>query len=288
MINFLKYKYLYSLISLIAIGIGLYHLAVFGLKLSVDFTGGTIGEYELTQDITSDQIEKAFADGQLSNLNYQITGKKVTIKSSDFRQNQSEDFMRILKNLDDGVLELRFESLGPIMGKEMIAKTIAGLLISAALILLYIAYAFKDIKFGIAATLATLHDSIILIGTFSVLGAWAGVEIDALFVTALLTILSFSVHDTIVVFDRIREHQRKNKTKSLVEISNMALNETMVRSINNSLTIIFMLAALLILGGESIRWFTAALLVGTISGTYSSPFVATPLLVLSHRLFVRK
>ena len=146
----------------------------------------------------------------------------------------------------------------------------------------WVAIQFKSIKFGISATLATLHDSLILIGGFSLLGHFMNVEIDFLFVTAVLTILSFSVHDTIVVYDRIREKQRKYDPvigSDITKIANSALTETMVRSLNNSFTIIFMLLSLVLIGGDSVRWFAVALLIGTISGTYSSPFVAVPILV---------
>ena len=140
------------------------------------------------------------------------------------------------------------------------------------------AYQFKSIKFGISATLATLHDSLVLLGMFSLFGHFFGAEVDFLFVTAMLTILSFSVHDTIVVYDRIRESQKKF-SGNIYELANKALSETMVRSLNNSFTIMFMLIALILMGGETVKWFSVALLVGTISGTYSSPFVAVPILV---------
>ena len=128
-----------------------------------------------------------------------------------------------------------------------------------------------------------LHDTLMLIGGFSILGHFFGAEIDFLFVTAALTILSFSVHDTIVVFDRIREKQKKEGGE-LINVVNSAITETMNRSLNNSFTIIFMLLSLVLLGGDTIRWFAIALLIGTISGTYSSPFVAVPLLITWERL----
>jgi preprotein translocase subunit SecF len=131
----------------------------------------------------------------------------------------------------------------------------------------------------------------VLIGSFSILGHFFGAEVDFLFVTALLTILSFSVHDTIVVFDRIRE-MRKTDSRGISELADTAVSETMVRSINNSFTIIFMLLALILLGGETIRWFAVALLIGTFIGTYSSPFVAVSLLVtwdeISKKMSLRK
>jgi preprotein translocase subunit SecF len=133
-----------------------------------------------------------------------------------------------------------------------------------------------------------LHDSLVLLGTFSLLGHFMGVEVDTLFVTALLTILSFSVHDTIVVYDRIRELKKKHGYLEFEDIVNRAVVETMGRSINNSLTIIFMLLAMYLLGGDTTRWFIFALLVGTISGTYSSTFTAAPLLILWEKILSRR
>jgi preprotein translocase subunit SecF len=182
------------------------------------------------------------------------------------------------KNLDNQLEELRYENVGPSIGPDLIKKTFYAMIISAVLILFWVAIQFKSFKFGVSAVLAMFHDSLVLIGSFALLGHFFGAEVDFLFVTAALTILSFSVHDTIVVYDRIRESQKK-VGGSLYDLANKAVTETMVRSLNNSFTIIFMLAALLLLGGETIKWFAAALLIGTVSGTYSSPFVAVPLLV---------
>ena len=134
--------------------------------------------------------------------------------------------------------------------------------------------------YGVCALLAMFHDMLVLIGTFSLLGYFLHVEVDVLFVTAVLTILSFSVHDTIVVYDRIRELKRKERGLTYVETIDTAVTETLSRSLNNSLTIIFMLLALWLLGGDTIRWFVFALLIGTITGTYSSTFTAAPLLVI--------
>jgi preprotein translocase subunit SecF len=163
--------------------------------------------------------------------------------------------------------------------------------LASLLIAIYIIYQFKDRLFGICALLATVHDSLVILGTFSLLGHFFGIEVDTLFVTAVLTVLSFSVHDTIVVYDRIREKIRLSgvafsglSVPELESVVDSATNETLVRSLNNSLTVIFMLTALSILGGDSIRWFAAALLIGTISGSYSSPFVAGPLLIVFKRL----
>jgi preprotein translocase subunit SecF len=223
-----------------------------GFKIGIDFTGGVVAEYK-------------FPDGKNQVFRYWALNENEIAKiKADFKNQKAT--------------EVSFESVGPSIGPELIKKTIYALLISAGTILLWIAYQFKSIKFGISATLATFHDTLVLLGAFSLFSHFFGAEVDFLFVTAVLTILSFSVHDTIVVFDRIREIRKKTGGE-VIEIANEALSETMVRSLNNSFTIIFMLIALILMGGESTKWFAVALLVGTVSGTYSSPFVAVPILV---------
>jgi len=253
--NWMKYRWLYLLISGILIISGVFSMIKWGFQIGIDFTGGSLLEYRLP-----DGSVKTFKEKSIDQI---IKGE---IKAN------------LEKEVGGTVTEIRFEDVGPTVGPETLKRTIYALLISTAAILFWIAYQFKNLKFGISATLATLHDSLILIGAFSILGHFLGAEVDFLFVTALLTILSFSVHDTIVVFDRIRE-MRKKDYRRISELADEAISETMVRSINNSFTIIFMLLALILLGGDTIRWFAVALLIGTISGTYSSPFVAVSILV---------
>lgn len=254
MIFWMKYRWLYLLVSGVVILSGVFSIVKWGFKVGIDFTGGVIAEYK-------------FPDGQDKTFKYGLLAKEESEKiRADFK--------------GQGATEIRFENVGPSIGPELIKKTLYALALSAGLILLWIAYQFKSIKFGVSATLATLHDSLVLLGSFSLLGHFMGAEIDFLFVTAMLTVLSFSVHDTIVVYDRVREKRKKiGEGASMTELANKAITETMVRSLNNSFTIIFMLVALILLGGETIKWFAVALLIGTISGTYSSPFVAVPILV---------
>jgi len=286
MIDFLKYKKIYLVISCLFLIPGVISLIINGLKLSIDFTGGTLAEYKFERQTNIEDIQQSLSDTDTNPINIQGQDDTYILKFGPLDSGKAIQIKKELAQISGNEpQELRFETLGPSIGKELLQKTLFGLLLATILILLYIAYAFKDLKFGICATLATLHDSVIILGLFSIFGVIWHVEIDALFVTALLTILSFSVHDTIVVFDRIRENSKISKAPTSPTIINQALNETIVRSLNNSLTIIFMLSALLIFGGETIRWFVVALLVGTISGTYSSPFVATPLLLLWDRLF---
>lgn len=259
--NWMKFRWVYFLISGLAIVISIYAISVWRFKLGIDFTGGSIVEYKLEKGSEVKTVEEKFGP--------------------DFTQEKASEFVQSVEQNESGskTTLLRYETVGPVLSKELLQKTYVAIALASFVILAWIAYQFKSLQFGISAILATLHDTIILLGTFAILGHFKGVEIDILFVTALLTVLSFSVHDTIVVYDRIRELSRKSGGASLQEIANYALTTTMVRSINNSLTIAFMLTALFLMGGETIKWFVFALLVGTISGTYSSPFVAVPLLV---------
>ena len=250
--QWMKYRLIYFLISALIIGAGIYSYLTWGLKFGIDFTGGIVAEYKLQ------------------------SGESKILKFGPLPPEESEKIRLDFKS--QGAEEIRFESVGPTIGPDLIKKTGYAMAIASGLILLWIAIQFKSLKFGISATLATLHDTLVLLGSFALLGHFFGAEIDFLFVTAMLTVLSFSVHDTIVVYDRIRETKKKAGGE-LVDIANKAISETMVRSLNNSFTIIFMLIALILLGGETIKWFAVALLIGTISGTYSSPFVAVPLLV---------
>jgi preprotein translocase subunit SecF len=183
---------------------------------------------------------------------------------------------------------IRNETVGPVLGAELLKKTVTAALVAIIAILLYVAYAFKNFKFGISAVIALIHDLLVVVGCFSLFGHFFNVEVDTLFVTAFLTTMSFSVHDTIVVFDRIREMLKRGDRLPFNELCDKAMTETIGRSTANSLTIVFMLLALVLLGGETIRWFVIALLIGTVSGTYSSPFVATPILILWDRWEKRK
>ena len=209
----------------------------------------------------------------------QDSSEKILIKTDFIEQKKIALIREEIASTAGSVKIDRFETVGPTLGKELLSKTLTAAIIAVIGILAYLAWAFKNLKYGMAAVVALLHDTLILAGVFAVLGKFMLVEVDALFVTALLTTMSFSVHDTVVVFNRIRENSEDKSSKDITKVANDALTETMVRSINNSLTILFMLLAMILLGGESIRWFMVALLIGTVLGTYSSPFVAVPVLI---------
>jgi preprotein translocase subunit SecF len=179
--------------------------------------------------------------------------------------------------------EVRQEnSVGPVVSQELIYQTFLLVLMAAGAIMLWVAYRFRDFRMGVTALVALLHDVIIVVGFFAVLGTFVGVQIDALFVTAMLTVIGYSVHDTIVVFDRIRENRQRFLGEPLEPIVNHSLVQTIGRSLTTSLTLVLTLMALLLFGGEAIRPFTLALLIGVVAGTYSSIFVATPLFLDWH------
>jgi len=290
MINFLKFKWLYFLISAIFIVPGIFSMLKWGFKPSIDFVGGTLLEIRLEKALNNpDELIKYFEDQKTSIGSIQTSGQNTfLIKAKEFDKDTNGKIEEAISKSYGKIDELRFETVGPVLGKELLEKTLIGAILAVIGILSYVAYSFKNIKFGISAVLALFHDIIVVAGIFSLLGHFKGIEVDSLFVTAVLTTMSFSVHDTIVVFDRVRESVKKNPTLPFEIQINKAITETMVRSLNNSLTIIFMLTALFLLGGETVKWFVFALLVGTVSGTYSSPFTATPILYLLDKVEKRR
>lgn len=278
--DFIKHTKKYFALSGTLLAISLVAIIIWGLPFGLDFKGGAIAEYKVVKELSLNDVESKIRElGIESVLTTRTDSGSYIFKFPPLPSEKKTEILTVVKNFDESAVELRFETVGAAFGPELIKKTIVAVLISALAILLWIGIQFRSFKFGGAAVLAMLHDSFILIGSFAILGHFFSAEVDFLFVTAMLTILSFSVHDTIVVYDRIREIQRKSKGDTMYEIANKAVNETMVRSLNNSFTIVFMLFALVLLGGTTVRWFAVALLVGTVSGTYSSPFVAVPLLV---------
>lgn len=283
--NIMKYRNLFFGISLFVLLPSLISLVFFGLKPSIDFVGGSILEVQITADaenelLTKDQLTETLSEVySVTSIEEKDQGRYV-IAGADITNDVKQLALQHLATEYQSVTELRFESVGPTLSRELLTKTLTALFLVAGIITLYVWKQFDELKYGVSAILAMFHDSIILLGAFSLLGYFFGIQVDVLFVTALLTTLSFSIHDTIVVYDRIRELKRKNSGISYPALVNSAVLETLSRSINNSVTIILMLAALSLLGGESIRWFAVALLIGAITGTYSSTFTAAPLLLL--------
>lgn len=279
----MRYRFLYFFISAVVILPGVFSLIFWGLKPGIDFTGGSLIEFlvERGKKMKEADIEKIFKREKIEMGSIQESGKgSFIVKTEPVDRKEKDKVLAAVGKKYGEIDEIRFETVGPVLGKELLMKAVWGIVLAASFILIYVGYSFKDKKFGVCAILAMFHDSLVLLGTWSILGHFFGVEVDTLFVTAVLTILSFSVHDTVVVYDRIRESQRRFPKADFENLVDKGVNETLSRSLNNSMTIIFMLVALLLMGGETIKWFVLALLVGTISGTYSSTFTACPLLTL--------
>jgi len=281
MINFLKYWKVYLTISLSVIIFGLVAIWQWGYIYSIDFVGGTNLEYRfekaveeqpladvvIQNEIEIIQIEKRPSNGYLLRLQAIDEQKELALRTT--LENEFKTNIEVLRS----------ETVGPVIGAETLRKTAIAAAIAIVGILLYVAYAFRNFNFALAAIVALFHDALVVVGLYSALSYFFGAELDTLFVTALLTTMSFSVHDTIVVFDQIRDYRKRFGKGNIEEFANKALTDTMVRSLNNSFTIMFMLLALVLLGGTTIRFFAVTLLIGTITGTYSSPFVATPVAV---------
>ena len=235
-------------------------------------------------------ISDALGDGAPELAAVQSAGENCLLRLAPISEEQKVQIVGSLREKFGEVALVRFETVGPTLGQELLTKTLVAVILAIGFILGYVAWQFKNKMYGVCAILAMLHDTVILLGSFSLLGRFFGVEVDTLFVTAVLTTLSLSAHDTVVVFNSIREQVggRRMSAGDFSVVVNQALNATVVRSLNNSFTIIFMLLCLVLLGGETIRWFAVALLVGTVLGTYSSTFIAAPLLTVWQKLAARR
>ena len=300
-INNRKIWYIISGVIVLA---SIFSILFFGLKLGIDFTGGSLLEIEYINSATGGRpeipvLQEKINSLGLGNVVLQPSGDNgLLVRSRDLTE---EEHQRLLSALGDSVSketespselkEIRFDSIGPVIGQELKQKSWIAITLVVVMIVLYIAFAFRKVskpvssfKFGLMAIVALAHDVIIPLGIFAILGKIFSIEIDVLFITAILTILGFSVHDTIVVFDRTRENLKKGIAKNFEETVGMSVNQTIVRSINTSITVLVVLLTIFFLGGETTKWFALALAIGVAIGTYSSIFLASPLLVTMNKL----
>lgn len=281
------YKYLFAASGVILI-FGIASMAIYGFHFGVDFKGGAVTEIEFKQEFNQDKVREVLTSNGLENFQLQPAGENgLIIKTGSLSKDEHNKISEEIRSQIGEFEEKRFDSIGPVVGQELKKKALYQLVIVSLGIVLYIAYAFRKVsrpitpfQFGVAAIIALIHDLLIVMGIFSILGHYFNIEIDSLFVTAMLTVLGFSVHDTIIVFDRIRENLRVYAGQSIEFIVNHSISQTLVRSLNTSLTVLFVLLAMLLFGGETIRYFVLALFIGIAAGTYSSIFVAAPMLVL--------
>lgn len=288
MFNTLKYTKIWFAVSGIILIFGIGSLSIYGLKLGIDFRGGTLSELKFDSSFSTDKVREILISNGIENSQLQAAENNGLIIKTESIEKEKHD--KILAEITENVgsfKEVRLDSIGPIVGKELKKNAVYQLFLVSLGIIFYIAYAFRRVakpvtswRFGISAIIALLHDLFFVLGVFSLLGHFRGVEVDSLFVTAMLTVLGFSVHDTIVVFDRIRENLKVHAGRNIEYIVNHSIAQTIVRSLNTSLSVLFVLLALLLFGGESIKYFVLALFIGITVGTYSSIFIASPALVL--------
>ena len=281
---------LWYAISLIVIVPGAIGLILFQLNLGIDFTGGTNWNLKFNRSIETEEIRAVLDENGYSGSVVQIssddgTNNVAVINMKEIQQGSSEKqkLEQAFRSQIGDFEEMEIVSVGASVGNEISRRAVYAVALASVGILAYIAFAFRNtqnpVLYGVCALVAMLHDVLVVLGIFAILGEVADIEIDALFVTALLTVIGFSVHDTIVVFDRIRENLARRAAPTFEGVVDYSLAQTIVRSLNTSMTVVFTLLALYLFGGESTKNFVLALLIGVVSGTYSSVFNASQLLV---------
>jgi len=287
MINIVKRRYLYFAISLIVIIPGLAALLAWGLPTGIDFSGGSLLEIHFDNTLPdTESVVALFSDFGFTDAKVQTAGSdKLVIRTKAMDEGTLTSILAEINTRFKSNLELdRFESVGPTIGKEVAQRAAGAVGLASLGILAYITYAFRGVKhafrYGVAAIIAMLHDVVVVLGMEAIFGHFLGWEADSLFLTALLTVIGFSVHDSIVVFDRIRENERLQRKQPYETVVNLSIVQTLARSINTQLTVMFTLLSLVIFGGSTIRHFVLILLIGVFSGTYSSIFNASPILVV--------
>ena len=290
-----KFYYIFSAALIIPglIGMGLSVVQFSSpLKPSLDFTGGALMELQFEQPVQPGQVRAIFTDFSYNDLDFKDTavttaeqlGQETILIRSKFLDDEAKNALQAkIRDQLGEFQELRFDSVGPTIGQEVTTAGSYAVIAAAVAILLYLIFAFRSVpnaaRYGVAAVVAMVHDMLLTAGLFSIAGLIAGWEIDALFLTAILTVIGYSVHDTIIVFDRVRENLPRHKTETYETVCNRSLLETLNRSVATSLSTMFVVLAILLFGGATINQFIATILIGVISGTYSSIFNAVPVLV---------
>lgn len=287
-----KYRKIFFIISGFTVSLSLIFVLIWGLNFGIDFIGGAISEVSYTGERPDKaEIENEISFLNIGNFSLRPTGENgFILRTRDLTEPERQDVMTAL-SLNDAVemTPERFNSIGPIIGEELRNKALLAIAVVVLAIILFIAFAFRRVskpvsswKYGGIAIIALLHDIIIPVGVFAILGKFMGAEVDVLFVMALLAILGYSVNDTIVVFDRVRENLKDNTERNIKESFDKtvgkSLSQTYARSINTSLTTLFVLVTLFLVGAQATQYFALVLLTGVLTGTYSSIFLATPLL----------
>ncbi len=295
MLDIVGKRYWYFLFSMIIIVPGLIAMGIHWsqtgqpFRLAIDFTGGTLLQlkYAKAQTFSTDQVVRALAPVGLSSNDVQVQqagNDTLVLRTREIDSATKVKVEDALKEQFGDFTEQSAETVGPAIGAEVTSRATEAVAIAAFGILLYITWAFRKVpqpfRYGVCAVIAMIHDVLVILGSASIFGIVFGWEVDSLFLTALLTIIGFSVHDTIVVFDRIRENLARLRGTRFEDVVNHSILQTLDRSINTQLTVLFTLAALTLFGGITVRHFVVTLFIGILSGSYSSIFNAAPLLVV--------
>ena len=291
--NIIKYRKIYFSVSGILIFASIVALAVVGIRPGIDFVGGTLWQIKVLSDnqqLTTD-IVKNFFENELKIENitaYPAENGNFLFRFGNISEEVHQEYLKKIREKFGEIEEVSYETIGPAIGSELKVKAVSAILFVLLGISLYVAYAFRKVsypvksyKYGIITLVTLFHDVVISVGLLSFLSWRYGLDFDIKYVVAILVILGFSVHDTIVVFDRIRENLLIGRGKDLSAVINSSVNQTIARSINTSLTLVLVLLALFLFGPESLKYFVFVIMVGTIVGTYSSIFIASPLLLVS-------
>ena len=286
-VNFIRYSKIYFVFGGILMLASIVALVVYGLRPGIDFTGGSILEVEYPQGrITNEAVEQKLADLNLDSLSVQAAGEQGVIIRMKYVN--EEIHQEIIKRLGGSgtVEEKRFESVGSVIGRELKQKTLILVFICLFAIVFYIALAFRKVRgsvkswqYALSSLVSLFHDILIPLGVFAVLGQFYHVEISIAVITALLTVIGCSINNVVVVFDRIRENTIKRGIVTFAETVNDSLNQTLVRCLNTSFVYLLPLVAIFFFGGETLKYFALALIIGIVAGTYSAAFLASPLLV---------
>ena len=287
----IKFRKIWFFVSGVLIIVSIIALALWQLNFGIDFKGGSLSEIEwINQRPGNQEVQDVLSPMELGNINIQATEEKgMILRLKDVSEDTHQEILNALKDKFGDLEERRFESIGPAIGVELKKKAFWSISLALIAILIFVAWAFRKVSFpiksyryGIIAVIALFHDVLIVMGVFSFLGRFGGVEVGVPFVAALLTVLGYSVNDSIVVFDRIRENLLSYKTRDeeFSKTVGQSLKQTITRSINTSVTTLFVLFAIFLFGGVTIKFFALALIIGIALGTYSSIFIASPLLVV--------
>lgn len=259
------------------------------LRLGIDFTGGTLAQLTFKDPVTAQEVKDLVASSGHKDAQVQIADQKTAlVRTPAMSTEERQKMLDHIKAKKGEFTADRFETVGPTIGKELLLNSLSAVAFTLVGIIAYISYRFQ-FDFAACAIVALLHDVLFIVGTFALLGILFGVEVDSLFVTAVLTVVGFSVHDTIIIYDRIRENMHKaGKRDTFDDVANRSIKETLARSINTSLTVCLTLLAMLIFGGETIRWFVLAMLLGIVIGGFSSIFNASQLLSVWRMMGVKR